>query len=40
MLVAKFPEFDVVHKVDPEGILTPFSGVLKVSEKKENLRDL
>lgn len=30
MLVAKFPEFDVVHKVDPEGILTPFSGVLKV----------
>jgi hypothetical protein len=30
MLVAKFPEFDVVHRVDPEGILTPFSGVLKV----------
>lgn len=30
MLVARFPEFDVVHKIGPEGNLTPFSGVLKV----------
>lgn len=30
MLVAKFPEFDVVHRMDEDGTLTPFSGVLKV----------